>query len=174
MPAVQRELAIKTLQAQPTLYEPLRDLMDPDFYHPYKKGAARFKLHDVDELFQLHIITEDMLGTQLSSETSESGLTISEMHPELLDLSHDVSDKVLSAITWPTLVAFTDGWLKLADTDKLSEISLIYLMQAERLIDANGVDDTWCETSFKRAPLVIQAQSILRGKHNRLMQSNWD
>ncbi|KXS93545.1 hypothetical protein AC578_4971 [Pseudocercospora eumusae] len=174
--ACQRKSSLEALHTRPDLYEALPDLLAPSFYHPYKFGAARFKVLNVDEPFELHLIEDSMLGLRLTPTLLEQGLCFANMHPQLQDLCEDIDDDAeLAAITWPSLAGFLCGWLRLAETNKLSETSMIYLMQAERLIDANDeIDEDWLERNVKEPACCEQAKKLLKGKTGRIMQSTWD
>jgi hypothetical protein len=172
--AAHRAPAVEAFRVHAGLYEELASIADPNFYHPYKKGAARFKILNAEEPFELHIVTNDMLGLHLIPSALEAGLATSTASPEILDLCRGVSDTVLQGIVWPTLATFLDGWLHLAGVYGDSEVSIIYLMQAERLIDANDIDDVWCERTFRSASILSQAKYLLGGKKHRKIMSTWD
>jgi hypothetical protein len=126
--------------AQRALYQRLPDISEPNFYHPYKKGAARFAILKCDEPFELHIVTDQRLGFEFSRTNIETNMTFQTAHPELRDLCDGIDDAVLRSIRWPSLVGFLSGWLQMAETHQRSHTSMIYLIQAERLCDANDLD----------------------------------
>jgi hypothetical protein len=133
-------LAVKAIRAQRALYQRLPDISEPNFYHPYKKGAARFAILKCDEPFELHIVTDQRLGFEFSRTNIETNMTFQTAHPELWDLCDGIDDAVLRSIRRPSLVGFLSGWLQMAETHQRSHTSMIYLIQAERLCDANDLD----------------------------------
>ncbi|KAG8631423.1 hypothetical protein KVT40_000563 [Elsinoe batatas] len=145
VPDVDRVHAAKLLQARKTQYRTLPDLDDPDFYHPYKKGASRCQIRSISPTFELHIVSDKALGMNLDAiDCEESKADTSQMHPEIRGLCHGVSNEVLSSITWTRLSAFVNGWLQLAVLHHGEETQLVFLMEAERLMDASRIDQTWC------------------------------
>lgn len=175
IPAAKRDRAIKVLEAASEDYERLPDLLEPDFYHPYKRGAARFEMRTVLPPFELQLIADNELGLEVSApETIETGLTNATAHPELHDLCVNVNHATLNAIKWPTLAAFTRGWLMLGVLHAESEYVSLYLMQAERLIDANNVSNAWCEQEFGNMACCLEAKKLLQGKEGRRLGSTFD
>lgn len=175
MPASCRRHAAEALAAQDTHYEALPDLLQPDFYHPYKKGASRFLIRVVEPPLELHIVDDSALGLTLSSPgIITTGLSLMTAHPELRDLCQGVNNAVLSAIKWTCLGPFINGWLTLAHRVRDSETELVFLMEAERLIDANDVDMQWCKRHIQNEECLEVAQRLLMGKERRQLGSNWD
>jgi hypothetical protein len=115
------------------------------------------------------LIADSELDLQVSTPgTIETGLVRATAHRELQDLCVKVDDTTLRAVKWPTLAAFTKGWLTLGALHAQSEYVSLYLMQAERLIDANDVDTAWCE-ELEDTVCCRAAKTLLRGKKGRLL-----
>ncbi|EME86761.1 uncharacterized protein MYCFIDRAFT_77417 [Pseudocercospora fijiensis CIRAD86] len=143
--------------------------------HLLPSVPARFKILNADETFELHLVEDSMLGLRLTPNLLERGLCFATVHPQLQDLCEGTEAVELAAITWPSLAEFLRGWLRLAETNKHSEVSMIYLMQAERLIDANDkIDEEWLELNVKEPACCKQGKKLLKGKASRTMQSTWD
>lgn len=123
----------------------------------------------------LFLVTDRALAMDLSSaRTLESGMTTATAHRELQEYCRGVPDYVLSRIAWPTLESFLNGWLTLAAQVPGEEILSIWLMYAERLIDANDVDSEWFE-KYTGDPICRKlAEELLEGKTRRIEGSRFD
>lgn len=171
------ERSIKELQARKDLYQRLPDLEEPDFYHPYKQGAVRFHVHNLEPGLELQIIADEMLGLNVANLTgSECGLTQSTAHEEIQCFTKNVGDEILSAVRWPTFTAYFKAWLKSAAIaskkgDYVGET--ISLMQAERLIDTRDVDEAWLKKNTCDPEEYQKAARLLRGKPGRIAEKSW-
>ena len=79
----------------------------------------------------------------------------------------------MSRISWPSLAAFLAGWLNLSIKAAEVEDEIIYLIYAERMIDANEIDQAWCEINFEDDSVEEVAKRLLAGKENRILQDTW-
>lgn len=174
VPACRRAAAVAVLAAQHAKYDTLPDLDEPDFYHPHKRGAARFEQRNVKSPWTFLLVTDEALRMDMSNpNTFESGLTYAEAHKELIPLCEGVSDDVLTMIKWPTLASFLNGWLALAAEVDGQEMQMMFLMQAERLIDSNNVDSAWLSKVLTARSHLELALELLKGKERRIAQSTW-
>jgi hypothetical protein len=123
---------------------------------------------------ELHVIVDSAIGMDLTSPfTIVSGLSHSSAHGELQDICQDVDGVLLSAINWAALGPFINGWLVLAQCVQGSEVAIVYLMEAERLIDANDVDMEWCEKNISNEECRTAALELLKTKQRRI-SNDWN
>jgi hypothetical protein len=121
------------------------------------------------------------LGFDFQPTAVETDLTHATAHRELQDLCLGVPAAALRSIRWPSLAAFFRGWLRCAETHSRSPSSssssdeaMVYLMQAERLCNANDVvDELWCEEVLGSPGRVGLARALLRGREGRRRMSTW-
>ncbi|CAK4032763.1 hypothetical protein TI39_contig5852g00007 [Lecanosticta acicola] len=178
-----QDRATETLQAEERMYQRLPDIEEPDFYHPYKQGAVQFHVNfleeelEIEEL-EIHIVTDHAFGLDVAdSSDSVCGLTGSTAHPEVLGLVHNVEDSIVSSVRWPTLRAFLQGWptqASVAAGVNDTNVEVVSLMQAERLIDTKDVDEVWLKQHFGNSKQYHQAAILLSGKRGRAISSCWD
>lgn len=167
VPVEERDVAISLLDAQPELFERQRDEDDADFYHPYKQGAAIFKLQQLPYL-QLYVIPDELLLLDLRRESTETSLTRAKAHAELRALCDLLPDSSLQQIAWPSLRTFIKIWLLLGARAERVEHQVVYMSWADRLFCSNNVDLDWClhnvtpESEDGNVANVIQV--LLRGR----------
>ena len=174
VPSVDLYRAARALQAHSDSYKRLPDCEDPDFYHRYRRGAKRFQIVCTQPPVELFLVSDNSLGMIISANTMEFGLTADRAHNELREYCEGVTADALARITWPSLAGFLEGWLNLSIKAAGFAEEVVYLMYAERVIDANGMDDGWCEMNFKDGKVAEVAKRILAGKENRIMQDTWE
>jgi len=119
-------------------------------------------------------VADSALGVTLSTDTIQAGLCQETAHSELQEYCHGVDDEILSSIAWLSLRASLDGWLSLASDWQGTAKAIVYLMYAERLVDANDVSQNWFEENLTDADHVKAAMKLLKGKENRISQSTWE
>ncbi|KAF2764468.1 hypothetical protein EJ03DRAFT_378585 [Teratosphaeria nubilosa] len=145
-----RELATKILEAQDAIYKRLPDLQVPDFYHQYKKHPHRFQVCDSKAGLELCVVTDQALGLDLTDQTVVS----------------NVYCGIAVSIRYPTYKALLEGWLNLASAAMKVEnfsFEVVYTMQAERLIDAQDVDEAWFKEHLSHPDHYLHASSLLSG-----------
>ncbi|KAH9828466.1 Calcineurin-like phosphoesterase [Teratosphaeria destructans] len=155
-----RELAATLLGAQDTVYKRLPDLQDPDFYHPYKKNATRFQVCDSKAGLELYILTDQALSLDLTDQTVDS----------------TAYDGLAVSVRYPTYKALLQGWLNSACAAMEIEdfnSGVVYMMQAERLVDSQNVDEAWLKEHLSKPDHYLQASILLRGKRRRTLGSSW-
>jgi len=118
-------------------------------------------------------VVDSALGVTLSDDTTQTGLCRETAHGELQEYCQGVGDETLSSITWFSLRTSLDGWLNLASRWQGTAEAIVYLMYAERLVDANDVSRNWCENNLTDAKHVKAAMRLMKGKENRILQSTW-
>jgi len=167
--------AVEVLKMHPEQYKVLPDIAEPNFYQPHKRNASRFHQISTEDGLELHLVTDARMGLTLGPAICQRGLTSANAHPEVAAYCRNVDDYELSSICFPTLPAFVRGWITLALRANGAPEELVYLMQAERLIDANDVDSAWCETHFTDERQCQEVKELLKGKRRRTIQSpsNW-
>lgn len=154
-------------------YEVLPSIETPDFYHPYKSGAACFRIPSAAGGIELHLVTDAALGFVLDAQMIESGLEPNEAHAELKELCRGTNEATLLRIAWPSMAALLNGALALAAQNPSSDLEIIYLMQAERLVDANTIDEEWCSQHIADERCRALALQLLAAKQQRQVQSDW-
>ncbi|KJX92447.1 hypothetical protein TI39_contig5852g00007 [Zymoseptoria brevis] len=175
VPAPLQRHALKALTARSMDYQALPDILQPDYYHPYKKGASRFLMRAITPPLELHIVPDSAIGLDVAAPSNiVTGLSHSNAHHELLDMCENVDSTVLASMKWAALGYFLNGWLTLAASVRGTETEIIYLMEAERLIDANDVDAHWIERHVVEPDSQETAMHLLGGKNHRVNNSTWD
>ncbi|RMZ08225.1 hypothetical protein D0864_01796 [Hortaea werneckii] len=173
VPAKQARLASWALEARSDLYELLPSIQQPDFYHPFKTGAACFRFRTLEGGLQLHLLADTALCLDVAAQPVHTGLQLDQARPELKDLCVPNDETALAHIAWPTLEALLNGYLRLAVQYSGSEEEIILLMHAERLIDANEIDQDWCDLRLNDKAIGLLAMQLQLGKKHRQEQSDW-
>ena len=166
--------AAQALERCCNLYQRHTDCRDPDLYHLYREGAKQFEILNTLQRLDLFLVPDNMLAMEVSPGVMARGLTAEKAHRELQEYCRDVDNHVLTEIAWPSLAAFLGGWLKLSIKTAGTTDELFYLMYAERLIDANDMDDAWFERSFKDVEVAKAGRKLLAGREARIAQDKWD
>jgi hypothetical protein len=151
----------------------LLDIKTPDFYHPYKRGAYRFQLARTNGDIQLDVVADTALRLNLAPY-STSALIVANT---LGDLRGSTEDDILGKLKFPTLPNFVNAWLDLASQEHVvgTEEEIVFLMNAERLIDANRVIDlAWCHKYIPSEASLSLAVRLLRTQQLRMEQSAWN
>lgn len=174
MPLEDIDRATEALEAHSDMYRRLPDCKDPDLYHCYRQGTKEFETLSVQPPLLLVLISDTKLRMEISATTMTRGLIAEAAHEELRKYCGDVPPGALSRLSWPTLVSFLGGWLELAVNCARSADELVYCMYAEKLIDANVMDNKWCEMSFEDPADARLAKTILSSKEDRIAQSVWE
>lgn len=164
------------MEETPQLYTRLDDEKDPDFYHPFKRNVARFRMLRLASPLELHLIADAELDLDITNATLESGLTPANANFHLWEFCEDVPASITAPITWVPLSLWLNAWLRLANQTDLKTESggnahLIYMMYAERLVDGGDVDFPWCEKEVPDAACRELALKLVRGKQSRILGS---
>lgn len=104
------------------------------------------------------------------SSPSTSASTVLET---LGEWSHNLDESVAGTLRFPTLASFIKAWLALASHQQTvgTADQLVFLMEAERLIDANRqVDLAWCRAHIHHKGSLLLAEGLLRDQRMRLSQ----
>ena len=122
------------------------------------------------------LVSDKMLGMNNSHFQGRAvrGLEIETAHEEVVEYCEGVGRDALSAITLPSLADFLAGWLILSVSAAGRPEEIIYLMYAERLIDANDVSERWIEENIQASETVAVGKKLLAGKEGRLAQDRWE
>jgi hypothetical protein len=148
----------------------LPDIDTPDFYHPYKRGAYRFQFASTNADMELHVVADAALQLHLAPYSTPAPLVPS----TLGDLCGSTEDDVLGKLKFPTLPNFVNAWLNLASQEHVigTEEEIVFLMNAERLIDANRVINlAWCHEYIHSEASFLLAERLLQDQQLRTNQS---
>lgn len=165
VPASEEHRVKKVIGSDPD-FIPLSNITEPDFYHPYKRGASQYKFAGVKEGIHLHIITDSSLPLDLMA-SSTSAKTVK---TALATWCHEVDENVLEKLKFPTLSNFLNAWLDLAFRAGGIQPAeqTVFLMEAERLIDGRGIDRAWCSTNISSRDSLLLATKLLEGQATRM------
>jgi hypothetical protein len=161
---------VKKLCSSNAEFTALPDIETPDFYHPYKRGAYRFRFASTDDDMELHVVADAALQLRLTPYSTHAPIVPS----TLGDLCGGTEDDVLGKLKFPTLPNYVNAWLKLASQEHIVSTGeeLVYLMNAERLIDANRVINlAWCHEYIRSETSFLLAAGLLQDQQLRINQS---
>lgn len=150
----------------------LPDIKIPDFYHPYKRGAYRFQFACIDDRIDIHVVADAALQLKLAPFSTSATL----VSHSLGDWCGDTDEDVLGKLRFPTLPNFVNAWLDLASQEHIvgTAEQFVFLMNAERLIDANqAIDIAWCESHVHLEASLLLVKALLRDRQLRINQSTW-
>lgn len=151
---------------------PLSDVMEPDFYHPYKRSALQYHFAGVTDTMVLEIVTDAALQLDLTEYSTSADRVMSSLAP----WCQASDERTLGALRFPTLPAFINAWLnlaKLAQSTAPGEYS-VFMMEAECLMDSNNrIDETWCKAHIRSTYGLRLAMSLLDGQAVRVGQCTW-
>ena len=171
--------AAEVLREHSQTYMCLGDCHEPDLYHCYREGAKRFKISGEHPEVELYIVSGKMLGMHDPPKRIIQGLTLEMAHSEIAEYCIDVDPKMLADISWPSLEDYLGGWLRLsvgASTSPVEAVyvtEIVYLMYAEKLVDANEVTDEWFEKNYDDAKVVEAGKKLLARKMERPSEEEW-
>lgn len=151
----------------------LPDIKIPDFYHPYKRGAYQFQFAGTKGDIHFHVVADTALRLNLAPYSTCSTIVSS----TLGDLYDSTEDDILEKLKFPTLPNFVNAWLNLASEEHVvgTAEESVFLMNAERLIDANRVVNLdWCHKHIHLEHCLSLAVSLLRNQQLRMYQSAWN
>jgi hypothetical protein len=161
---------VKEVCSLETEFFALPNIETPDFYHPYKRGAYRFQLASTNGDIQLEVVADTALRLNLA-HYSTSALIVANT---LGDLCGSTEDDILGKLKFPTLPNFVNAWLDLASQEHAvgTEEEIVFLMNAERLIDANRVVNlAWCHKYIHSEASLSLAMRLLQNQQLRIKQS---
>jgi hypothetical protein len=164
---------VKEICAPEADFIALPDIKIPDFYHPYKRGAHHFQFAGTKGEIHLHVVADTTLRLNLAPYSTSSTVVSS----TLADLYDGTEDDVLGKLKFPTLPNFVNAWLNLACEEHVvgTAEEFIFLMNAERLIDANRVVNlAWCQEHIHLEASLSLAMGLLRSQQLRINQSTWN
>jgi hypothetical protein len=151
----------------------LPDIKIPDFYHPYKRGAHQFQFAGTKGDIHLHVVADTALRLNLAPYSTSSTIVSS----TLGDLYDSTDDGILGKLKFPTLPSFVNAWLDLASEEHVvgTAEESVFLMNAERLIDANRVINlAWCHEHIHLEASLSLAMGLLQNQQLRINQSTWN
>ena len=166
VPASEKDRVRKIIGSDPE-FVPLPDITEPDFYHPYKRGASRFQFTRMNDGINLHIITDTALPLPLTPPSTSANT----VKTALATWCHDTDEDVLGKLRFPTLSSFLNAWLDLASATQATQVAekIVFLMEAERLIDGNSIiDRAWCSTNIHSEESLLLATQLLEDQATRI------
>ncbi|KAF2206649.1 hypothetical protein CERZMDRAFT_89142 [Cercospora zeae-maydis SCOH1-5] len=164
--AADRERAIEALRARSDLCRPLPDIIEPDFYHPYKANSAVFHLTQQPDL-ELHLVTDAALKFNLQTANVEANLRIDRANAEIRPMCLEVSDQVLARICWLALSPFLQMWVTLAGGTEEPQEYCVYMHWAELIVGANdAITEDWCHRHLEHPSHQSIVQGLLKSKAN--------
>jgi hypothetical protein len=145
----------------------LPDIEIPDSYHLYKRGAYRFQLASTNGETNLHVVADTALRLELAPCSTFATIVSS----TLGDLRGSTEDEILGKLKFPTLPNFVSAWLNLASQEHVvgTEEEIVFLMNAERVVDANRVVNlAWCHKYIHREASLSLAVGLLQNQQLRI------